>query len=88
MGISQETVVVGTVKEMERSMWHLSDKRELKGQNTQASSSWSRNIQKVESVVYSAGFVYIVLGDRTVDILKSDTHIYAHMLKHGEKKKC
>ena len=40
----------------------------------------------MDSAVYSAGFVYIVLGERTADISKSDTHLCGHVLKHGEKK--
>lgn len=43
--------------------------------------------KKMDSAVYSDGFVHIVLAEMTVDVLKSDTKLCDCVLKHGEKLK-
>lgn len=90
MGISQETAVLGRdgkeYSKRDGKEYTTSFRQELKEQNTQASLNLITENQKVDSAVYSAGFVYIVLGERTVVILKSDTHLCGHVLKHGENK--
>lgn len=66
MGIAQENDVVGTIKEVEKSTCHLPDTSELKEQNTQPSKNLITENQKMDSAVYSVGFVPIVLAERTV----------------------
>lgn len=54
-------------------------------QYTQPSKNLITENQKMDSAVFSDGFLHIVSAETPVDVSKSDTNLCDHVLKHGKK---